>query len=133
LERVIAAAPVMRRPFVRRFATAHRNLVAMREHPKFQIIRFFGLLHHAALAYGAQLVERGELDAATDIWMLRVEEVLARLDGSTVDLRERVAARRVEWDHYARLSPPRVITSEGEIVQAQLADEAAPPGALVGT
>jgi rifampicin phosphotransferase len=133
LERVIAAAPVLRRPFVRRFATAHRNLVALREHPKFQLIRYFGLLHRAALAYGAQLVERGELDAATDIWMLQVEEVLARLDGSRVDLRERVAARRVEWDHYCRLSPPRVITSEGEIVHAPLEGDAAPAGALIGT
>jgi phosphohistidine swiveling domain-containing protein len=133
LERVIAAAPALRRSLVRRLAKAHRSLVALREHPKFQIIRFFGLLHRAALAYGAQLVERGELDAATDIWMLEVEEVLARLDGASVPLRERVAARRVEWDHYARLSPPRVITSQGEIVQAQLADEAAPPGALIGT
>jgi phosphohistidine swiveling domain-containing protein len=133
LERVIAAAPVLRRPLVRRLAKAHRSLVALREHPKFQIIRYFGLLHRAALAYGAQLVERGELDAATDIWMLEVEEVLARLDGSRVDLRERVAARRREWDHYARLTPPRVITSEGEIIQAQLAGDAAPPGALIGT
>jgi phosphoenolpyruvate synthase/pyruvate phosphate dikinase len=31
------------------------------------------------------------------------------------------------------LTPPRVITSEGEIVQAQLAGDAAPPGALIGT
>jgi phosphohistidine swiveling domain-containing protein len=133
LERVIAAAPALRRGLVRRFATVHRNLVAMREHPKFQIIRFFGLLHRAALAYGAQLVERGELDAATDIWMLEVGEVVARLDGSRDDLRERVAARRLEWSHYARLSVPRVITSEGEIVQAQLVGEAAPAGALIGT
>jgi phosphohistidine swiveling domain-containing protein len=133
LERVVAAAPVLRRALVRRCANVHRNLVAMREHPKFQIIRYFGLLHRAALGYGAQLVEQGELDAPTDIWMLEVSEVLARLDGTRVDLRERVAARRPKWDHYARLSVPRVITSEGEIVQAQLAGEAAPPGALIGT
>jgi phosphohistidine swiveling domain-containing protein len=133
LERVIAAAPTLRRPLVRRFARAHRSFVALREHPKFQIMRYLGLLHRAALGYGAQLVERGELDAPTDIWMLEVQEVLARLDGSSVDLRERVAARKLEWDHYARLSPPRVITSEGEIVQAELAGEAAPAGALIGT
>lgn len=133
LERVVAAAPVLRRGLVRRCASVHRNLVAIREHPKFQIIRYFGLLHRAALAYGAQLVEQGELDAAADIWMLEVGEVLARIDGKRVDLRERVAARRIEWGHYARLSVPRVITSEGEIVHAQIAGEAAPKGALIGT
>jgi phosphohistidine swiveling domain-containing protein len=142
LERVIAAAPVLRRGLARRCASVHRNLVAMREHPKFQIIRYFGLLHRAALGYGAQLVEQGELDAVTDIWMLEVGEVLARIDGKhdkqdkhdeRGDLRERVAARKLEWGHYARLSVPRVITSEGEIVQAQLAGEAAPAGALIGT
>ncbi|WP_181197522.1 phosphoenolpyruvate synthase [Enhygromyxa salina] len=133
LERIVAAAPWLRRGLVRRFATVHRDLAALREHPKFQIIRHFWVLHRAALDYGARLVEAGELDEAADIWMLEVDEVLAHIDGERVDLRERVAARRLEWSHYAGLAPPRVITSEGEIVRGELGNDAAPPGALIGT
>lgn len=130
LERIIAAAPPLRRPLVRRFATTHRNLAALREHPKFQMIRYFELIHRSALAYADELVAAGRLDDRTDVWRLEIDELLA---AEPIDLRARVAERRSAWQHYARLSPPRVITSDGEIVRARADNHDAPVGALIGT
>src|SRR5690606_25173530 len=43
-----------------------------------------------------------------------------------------VAIRRAAWQHFAQLTPPRVITSEGEIISGELIRDDLSPGALHG-
>jgi phosphohistidine swiveling domain-containing protein len=132
-ERASAAAPWWARPIARRLVRAYRDLMALREHPKFQLIRMLALVRSAALDYAAELVASGKLERAEDIWMLDMDEVLALLDGQSLDMQTIVRDRRVAWAHYAQLAPPRVMTSEGEIVTGEQARGDLPPGALHGT
>jgi len=60
-------------------------------------------------------------------------ELAAALEDPALPLRERVAGRREELVHFQSLTPPRVMTGDGEIVTAEHVDNGAPPGALVGS
>lgn len=138
VERVTAAArrgwlgPV-RAPVVRRLARAMRGLMAVREHPKFALIQTFGLLRAALAEAAAPLVAAGRLEAAGDVWLLRLDEVKRALSDAAYDPRPVVAARRVEMARFAAVRPPRLITGDGEIPEVSVATAGAPAGALVGT
>jgi phosphoenolpyruvate synthase/pyruvate phosphate dikinase len=132
-ERVVASARVWSRPLVRRLVRAHRDLSALREHPKFQLVRMFALVRAATLAYAAELVAAGRLEQVEDIWWLDVDEVLAVIEGDERELAPIVRERRIAWAHFAQLAPPRVMTSEGEIVSGEQVRGDLPAGALHGT
>ncbi|MCA9685159.1 MAG: hypothetical protein KC457_23450, partial [Myxococcales bacterium] len=130
VDTVAQAARWWQRPLVRRLARAHRALFAMREHPKFQLIRVMGRLRELALAHADALVAAGSLEQREQIWLLHIDEVLAAEPGE--DLRPLIRERQAELDHHRRLSPPRVMTSEGEIVRVVVDEGPLPEGALRG-
>jgi len=133
-------AKVRRRSRVRaritRFALRRtRQLAGMRETHKDYLVR---LLAHARAQLGilgAELADRGALDAADDVYFLELREVAAAIDDRVAgaDLRAVVATRRAEYDRELRRRHiPRVLLSDGTEPEAE---RAAPPadGALVGT
>lgn len=136
--RVAAAAgrgwlgPV-RRPIVRRLARALRGLMAVREHPKFALIRTFGLLRAALADAAAPLAAAGRFEAADDVWLLRLDEVKRAAADAAFDPRPIVAERRSEMARFAAVRPPRLVTGDGEIPEVSVATAGAPDGALVGT
>ena len=123
----------LRGPLTRRLIRVSRNLSPLREHHKFFVIQVFGLFKSQLLDAGAQLADEGRLVAANDIWFLTIPEVLSVLDNSEKDVRTLIAQRRAALNHYQQLTPPRVITSDGEIPVVKLAGTDAPDGALVGS
>ncbi len=132
--RIIAQAPWPRRLLVRRLVRAVRGLTALREHPKFQIVRQLQLVRSSALELAKELVARGILAEVTDVWLLYPSEVMEAAAASNAkSLRALVLERREQMAHHARLAPPRVMTSEGEMVTPKRDRGDAPPGALVGT
>ncbi len=122
----------LRRPAARRLARALRGLMAVREHPKFALIRTFGLLRAAAADAAAPLVAAGRL-AADDVWLLRLAELRQALADPTLDLATLVDGRRAEMARWAAVRPPRLITGDGEIPEVSVAAAGAAAGALVGT
>ncbi len=127
------ASPILR-PLIRRLARAARALFAVREHPKFQLIRIMANLREVALTAGRELAQRDVIEAETDVWHLTIPEAIAALEGNTDGLKSLIAARAQAFEHHKKLSPPRIITSEGEIVTASPVGAAdMPVGALVGT
>jgi len=48
------------------------------------------------------------------------------------EAREHIRSRKASEEIYRKLNPPLVITSEGETFSADISNEQAPPGALVG-
>jgi len=136
MARIVAAAPVLYRPIARRLARMSRALLAIREHPKFHLIRYLDLARGAAQGGGAALVRAGRIDAPDDVFFFDLEELERALAGDAAlphDLRPLVAERRADWEHARRLTPPRVITSEGEVVTAHHDGAALPDGALAGS
>lgn len=96
---------------IRDAAKAVRGMFGIRETPKFTIIRAFGLLRDALDASGAELVEAGRLEAASDIYLLHLDE-LRRAFSS--DWHHVVADRKATWAAEARRGQvPRVLVSDG--------------------
>jgi pyruvate,water dikinase len=114
---------------VRRFIRVFRALAPLREHPKLQLIRMLGHARRASLEAGEALVSAGRIDAREDAWFFSLRELM---DPPAGDLRSIVDERKAAFTHHKKLVPPRVITSEGEIITAQSA-RALPAGALGGT
>ncbi|MFI6919389.1 PEP/pyruvate-binding domain-containing protein [Nonomuraea spiralis] len=112
-----------------RFALGRaRELVGVRELPKFLIVRIFAALRAQLLDVGRELAGRGLLDAPGDVFFLTLAEAK-----SGQDLRGRVAERReVHERELRRRHVPRVLLSDGTEPEA-LASGGAAEGALTGS
>jgi pyruvate,water dikinase len=131
--RLVAAA--RRRGRVRaavvRFALRRtRQVVGLRELPKFYLVKTLAGVRRSLLVVGDHLVTNGVLDAAEDIFFLTPPEIESALTGG--DLRELVAGRRAEYEREARRRHvPRVLLSDG--TEPEALATAAADGALIGT
>jgi pyruvate,water dikinase len=118
---------------VRRLVRAGRNLMPVREHPKFLLIQIFGLARDTILEAGEMLQEQNRLENAGDVWYLTLPELISSLDNVTHDPRPLIGRRQAESARYQKLTPPRVITSDGETPTAQHRHADIPEGALAGS
>jgi pyruvate,water dikinase len=137
-ERLVRAARsgpwgLVRGPVVARLTRVARILPAVREHPKFLLVRVFDLVRPSILAAGDALAASGRLEHAGDVWTLTLPELQAALEDPDAPLRERVAGRRADALRFARMEPPRLMTSEGEIPVLTQDAQGAPEGALLGS
>ena len=122
----------IRRPLVRRFIHASRGFIPLRGYHKYLAVRVLSLLKPVFGEAGEALRREGRLEAADDIWFLTLPEILNAWNDKQT-LKPLVAERRSAFEHYQTLTPPHVITSEGEIPAAQLAGGNAPDSALIGS
>jgi pyruvate,water dikinase len=108
---------------VLRFLTGRmRRLLGVREAPKFWAVRMLALIRRVLQGAGEELTRSGALDAANDIFFLKLDEIERAAAGQTADLRQRVAERRAEYQReLQRQRWPRVLTSAGELRAARRA------------
>jgi pyruvate,water dikinase len=118
---------------VRRLVRAGRNLMPVREHPKFLLIQIFGLARDTILEAGEMLQEQNRLENASDVWYLTLPELIASQENVIDDPRPLIGRRQTESARYQKLTPPRVITSDGETPTAQHRHTDIPEGALAGS
>ncbi|NOR62494.1 MAG: phosphoenolpyruvate synthase [Rhodobacteraceae bacterium] len=122
----------LKRGLVKRLIRVARHLGPLREHHKFMMVQVLFEVKKVLQNIGENLAETGVLAAAEDIWFLNMCEIKQALkDGHPLD--SKVAARRDEFALNAKRTPPRVVTSEGEIPRPNLEVEGAPNGALIGS
>jgi pyruvate,water dikinase len=114
-----------------RLVTVYRNRIGLREHPKYYIVRVLDIAKRAILAEAVGLVAGGLLREPDEVFWLSLGELESVLRTRRLD-RATLEARREGFQRDAGLRPPRMITSEGEIVTAT-AGAAVPEGALGGT
>ena len=108
-----------------------RTFAGYREYPKYFMISRYFIYKRALLAEAGRLVKAGVLREPEDIFYLRLAELAAVVRASQVDdqlIRQRAEAHR----SYAALTPPRVLTSDGEAVTGSYRRGDVPPGALTG-
>lgn len=122
----------LRSRVIRRLTRVVRHLLPVREHPKFLLIRVLGTVRTAMMDAATELVNEGRLDKVDDIWYLDLIELGEVLRNPSDDPRPRVAARKAEHARFWSLTPPRVITSDGEIPVVHLSRDDLPSGALAG-
>ncbi|WP_282938523.1 phosphoenolpyruvate synthase [Paenibacillus sp. RC67] len=117
-----------------RMIRVFRHMMGVREHPKYVMIRLFGFIRQALLEEAKSLVAQGLLQTEEDIFYLTLDEVLQLTrGGATVHLTETISERKRDYERFQALTPPRLMTSEGEIITGTLQRKDAPEGALIGT
>lgn len=65
----------------------------------------------------AKLVQEGVIRAKEDIYYLSLEELRETVRTTNLDY-EIITRRKEEYEFFEKLTPPRVMTSEGEVVSA---------------
>ena len=123
---------LLRAALVRRLVRVTRNLMPIREHPKFLLVQALYLVRLAVLEGAAILLKAKRIDHRDDVWFLELGELIDALENPEETLRQRIRQRRAALQRFRALNPPRVMTGEGEIITVYYSDEALPAGALPG-
>jgi pyruvate,water dikinase len=116
---------------MQRLIAVYRSRIGLREHPKYYIVRVLDFVKQAILKEGSGLTGAGLLRSPDEVFWFSLEELERILRTRQVD-RSVLDARRDQFERDAILRPPRVITSEGELVTATPGGTV-PEGALAGT
>ncbi len=123
----------IRAPLVRRLTRVARSLMAVREHPKYMLIRLRGLVREVILECAAILQQQGRIEEIGDVWFLDWQELDAALQDPNKELRALISTRQQAHLRAWQTVPPRVITSDGEIPIVAHDHTGLPPGALAGS
>jgi pyruvate,water dikinase len=108
-----------------------RTFIGYREYPKYGMVSRYFVYKRAMLAEADRLVAAGVLADPEDIFYLRFEELREVVRTREVD-RDLIRQRKDAFITYQALTPPRVLTSEGEGLAGAYRRTDAPAGALVG-
>lgn len=108
-----------------------RTFAGYREYPKYRIINRYFIYKQALLKEAGQLVQAGIIHEKEDIYYLTFEELREVVRTNKVDY-SIINKRKDEYKLYEKLTPPRVITSDGEIITGKYKIENLPAGAIAG-
>ncbi len=109
-----------------------RQLVGLRESPKFLLIVALGVMREQLKVVGRQLADTGTIDQLDDIFFLDLGDARRGLAGE--DLRELVVQRRAAYEQeLKRRHIPRLLLSDGTEPEAMAAKAASTDGALAGS
>ncbi len=108
-----------------------RNFIGYREYPKYGMVNRYFVYKQALLKEAGQLVRAGVIDQKEDIYYLTFEELREVVRTHTLDYQV-IGKRKDEYKFYEKLTPPRVITSDGEIVTGAYKRENLPADAIAG-
>jgi len=108
-----------------------RTFAGYREYPKYHMVSRYFVYKQALMEEADRLVQAGVLREREDIFYLRFQEIQEVVRTKQVD-DQLIAERKDAFRSYQTLTPPRVLTSEGEAVAGSYRREDFPAGALVG-
>ncbi|WP_426405013.1 rifamycin-inactivating phosphotransferase [Streptomyces sp. R-07] len=108
-----------------------RTFIGYREYPKYGIVSRYFVYKQALLGEAERLVRAGVLAEAEDVFYLTFQEFDDVVRSHQVDDRL-VRQRKDAFRSYHALTPPRVLTSDGEAVTGSYRRDDVPAGALVG-
>ncbi|MZF84731.1 rifamycin-inactivating phosphotransferase [Streptomyces sp. SID5643] len=108
-----------------------RTFIGYREYPKYDIVSRLFVYKQALLEEAGRLVQTGVLGEQEDVFYLTFQEFQEVTRSNRVDDRL-VRQRREAFRTYGALTPPRVLTSEGEGLNGAYRRDDVPDGALIG-
>ncbi|MFZ1488425.1 MAG: rifamycin-inactivating phosphotransferase [Ilumatobacteraceae bacterium] len=108
-----------------------RTFIGYREYPKYAWICRYLEYKRALLSEAEQLREIGVIDDVDDISYLTFDELHDAVRNRLVDSAV-IAARKASFEVHETLSPPRVLTSDGEKLTGRYHRNDLPAGALAG-
>ncbi len=108
-----------------------RTFIGYREYPKYGMVSRYFVYKQALLEEAARLVGAHVLREKEDVFYLTFQELHDVVRTNQVD--DRLIGRRKDaFRSYQALTPPRVLTSDGEVVTGTYRRVDVPAGALVG-
>ncbi|MDY7991064.1 phosphoenolpyruvate synthase [Paenibacillus polymyxa] len=108
-----------------------RNFIGYREYPKYGMVNRYFVYKQALLKEAEQLVQAGVIHEKEDIYDLTFEELHEVVRTNKLDY-QIIRKRKDDYKLYEKLTPPRVITSDGEIIAGEYKRENLPAEAIVG-
>jgi phosphoenolpyruvate synthase/pyruvate phosphate dikinase len=108
-----------------------RTFIGYREYPKYGMVRRYFIYKQALLEEAERLVHAGVMREKEDIFYLTLPELVDVVRTHEVD-EGLIRQRKEAFKSYAALTPPRVLTSEGEAISGAYKRDDVPEGALAG-
>lgn len=115
----------------KRMISLVRNFMGYREYPKYGMINRYFVYKQALLKEAEQLVQANVIHEKEDIFYLTFDELRNVVRTHKLDY-QIIHKRKDEYKSYEKLTPPRVITSDGEIITGAYKRKNLPAGAIVG-
>ncbi len=108
-----------------------RTFIGYREYPKYGIVSRYFVYKQALLEEAERLAQAGLLAEKEDIFYLTFQELhdVVRTNRSDDQL---IQQRKDAFRSYQALTPPRVLTSDGEAIAGSYRRDDVPAGALIG-
>ncbi|WP_223280385.1 phosphoenolpyruvate synthase [Nostoc sp. PA-18-2419] len=107
-----------------------RNFAGYREYPKYAIVNRYFVYKKALLKEAEHLVQANIINEKEDIYYLTFEE-LREVVGTNKLNYQIINKQKDEYKLYEKLTPPRVITSDGEIIAGRYKRSNLPAKAIV--
>ena len=108
-----------------------RTFAGYREYPKYGMVSRYFVYKQALLREAERLVQTHVVREIDDVFYLRFDEFHDAVRTSHVD-ELLIRGRREQFRSFQELTPPRVFTSDGEIITGAYRRDDLPPGALAG-
>ncbi|MGW7608793.1 rifamycin-inactivating phosphotransferase [Streptomyces sp. NPDC054766] len=108
-----------------------RTFIGYREYPKYGIVSRYFVYKQALLEEAERLVQADVLPEREDIFYLTFQELHDVVRSHQVD-DQLVQQRKEAFGSHHALTPPRVLTSDGEAVTGAYRRDGVPAGALIG-
>jgi pyruvate,water dikinase len=108
-----------------------RNFAGYREYPKYDVVNRYFFYKQALLKEAERLLQSGVINETEDIFYLTFEELREVVRTNTLD-HAIINKRKEEYRLFEKLTPPRVITSDGEMLSGKYKREDLPAGAIIG-
>jgi phosphoenolpyruvate synthase/pyruvate phosphate dikinase len=108
-----------------------RTFIGYREYPKYGIVSRYFVYKQALLEEAERLVQASVLADKEDIYYLTFQELHDVVRSNQVD-DQLIQQRKDAFRSYHALTPPRVLTSDGEAVTGAYRRDDVPAGALIG-
>ncbi len=108
-----------------------RTFTGYREYPKYGMVSRYFVYKQALLKEAGRLVHAHVLREHEDIFYLTFDELHEVVRAQHVD-DELIRRRKEAFQSYQALTPPRVLTSDGEVIAGSYGRDDVPAGALVG-
>jgi pyruvate,water dikinase len=115
----------------RKMISVFRHFVGFREYPKYAMMQHFYVYRQALKKEAARLVQAGVIREPEDIYYLSFEELRQVAKTNQLDYRI-ITRRKADYELFKKLTPPRVMTSDGEVISAEYDNANVPQGALIG-
>jgi pyruvate,water dikinase len=115
----------------RRMIDRVRTFSGYREYPKYGIVSRYFVYKQALLEEAERLVQADVLSDQEDIFYLTFHELRDVVGTRRVDP-QLIRRRKDAFRSYQPLTPPRVLTSDGEVIAGAYRRDDVPTGALIG-